>query len=291
MNRTADKDFILGTITALVVDDEPLAREFLCRMLADCGVQILGDAEEAFQAMDKIERLSPDVVFIDIQMPGVNGLAAAELFAQMERAPLVVLVTGYSEHAVEAFQGPVLDYLLKPVSPERLGKTIVKLRRQLSLQKKAQANDPSQLLDADVTVSPDPNVSSQKNEPPRLASVSHSGQPAKIQRLSVKVQGAIRLVPVERILYVMASAKRVVIKIREEELTSHESLTHLEQVLPSNFVRVHASCIVNLAAIKEILLLGNHLYSLSLVNGDEVPLSRQSYPELRRKLGIASGED
>ena len=119
-------------LTVLIVDDEPLARAHLRRLLEEQEVTVLGEAANAAQALQFAEDLRPEVLFLDIQMPGLNGMQVASALLHLERAPLVVFVTGYSEHAVSAFDNAALDYLLKPVSPDRLAKTLVRARTQLS---------------------------------------------------------------------------------------------------------------------------------------------------------------
>jgi two-component system LytT family response regulator len=173
---------------------------------------------------------------------------------------LVILVTGYSDHAVEAFGRSALDYVLKPVSPDRIAVALAKARKQLALQRKAR----------------------------RAEGLKRPARQLQAQRLPIRVKGAIKLVPVERILFAMTSGKGVMVKTREAEFRTSNTLTQLESVLPSNFMRVHASCIANLVAIEEILLLGEHSYGIRMITHEELPLARQQYPKLQERLGLVT---
>ncbi|HLK14499.1 MAG TPA: LytTR family DNA-binding domain-containing protein [Fimbriimonadaceae bacterium] len=245
---------------ALIVDDEALARELLRGMLEHEGVDVVGEAADAEGGVDLAEELSPDVVFLDIRMPGISGVEAASMFNQLEPAPLVILVTGYSDHAVEAFGRSVMDYVLKPVAPERISAALDKARRQLALMRKAKRAD----------------------------GVKRPGRTTLAQRLPIRLKGAIKLVPVEKILYAVTSGKHVIVRTREGEIRTTYTLTQLEAILPSNLMRVHASCIANVAAIDEILLLGEHTYGIRMMTGEELPLGRVQYPRLQERLGFPS---
>src|SRR5437764_1446668 len=119
-------------MTALIVDDEPLARVHLRRLLEGQEVEIVGESESAAQALRQAEDLRPELVFLDIQMPGLTGMQMASALLHLDTSPLVVFVTGYSEHAVTAFEHAALDYLVKPVSADRLSKTLVRARMRLA---------------------------------------------------------------------------------------------------------------------------------------------------------------
>src|SRR5437762_7674024 len=115
-------------MTALIVDDEPLARVHLRRLLEGQEVEILGEAESATLALQQAEDLQPELLFLDIQMPGLTGMQVASALLHLDVSPLIVFVTGYSEHAVTAFEHDALDYLVKPVAADRLAKTLVRAR-------------------------------------------------------------------------------------------------------------------------------------------------------------------
>ena len=121
----------MKTLTALIVDDEPLARAHLRRLLEAQHLSILGEAENVPEALQLTEDLRPDLLFLDIQMPGLSGMQAASALLHLAHAPLIIFVTGYSEHAVAAFEQDALDYLVKPVSPDRLTITLLRAKERL----------------------------------------------------------------------------------------------------------------------------------------------------------------
>lgn len=246
---------------AIVVDDEPLARELLTRLLGESKVQVVGESGEITEALKLAQELTPDVVFLDIQMPGLDGIQGAHLFSHVDPAPQIIFVTGYSQYAVDAFRESATDYLLKPVSQERLALALAKCRKQWVLRKRAAKSEQTK----------------------------RAAQAPPIKRLAVRQRGAIRLIPVEKILCAMAQNKQVSIQTRDGQFLTSHTLAHLETFLPPVFIRTHASCIVNLAAIQEILVLGNHSYAILLANGEEVPLSRHHYRELQERLGFSEG--
>jgi DNA-binding LytR/AlgR family response regulator len=221
------------------------------------SVTILGEAESAEEAVSLAETLNPDVVFLDIRMPGMSGIQATNLFTTLEPPPFVILVTGTSEHAVEAFEKSALDYLLKPVSSERLEVALAKARTQIVLRTRL-------------------NRLSALRPPPQVP----------IQRLPIRITGGFRIVGVETILYAMSSQKCVFIRTKTTEYRSNYTLAYLEGALPAGFMRVHASCIVNLAAIEEVVIEGNHAYAIKVLGGQKIPLGRQQYPELQARLGF-----
>lgn len=247
-------------MTALIVDDESLARVLLRGMLEREGVSVIGEAEDAAGGLAKAEELSPDVVFMDVRMPGVSGVEATTMFNELEPAPLVILVTGYSDFAVEAFGRSALDYVLKPVSPERISMALSKARKQLALQRKARRSEASK----------------------RVTKLLPT------QRLPIRIKGAIKLVAVERILYAATAGKGVQVRARDAEYKTTYTLTQLEELLPTNFMRVHASCIVNLGVVDEILLYGEHSYGIKIFGGEELPLGRHQYQKLHERLGLSA---
>jgi two-component system LytT family response regulator len=246
----------------LVVDDEQLARAHLIRLLEDQGLSNVLEADTAAQALAVIDEKAPDVVFLDIQMPGLTGLQLAETIAYLERAPQIVFVTGYSEHAVAAFERGALDYLLKPVSPERLSATLLRLRERLKDQKARRKLRNAQLE-------------------------ALLGEGHRLKRLPIREADSVRLLRLERISCATAKDKHVYIRTRDGEYRTYYSLTQLESLLPQpRFMRIHASCIVDVEQIDQLLFLGNHSYGVKLTNGTELPVGRNAYPLLRQRLGL-----
>lgn len=209
----------------LIVDDEAPARSRLRTLLADieadCPHQLVGEASGAQQALDAIDALHPDLLLLDVQMPGVTGIDLAAQLARREDAPAVVFVTAYDEYALKAFEVHALDYLLKPVRAARLAGAIT---RAATLR--AQARQ-------------------------RLAALAADLQPAR-NHFSVQARGRIVLVPVTDVLYCKAELKYVTLRTREHEYLVEESLTSIEEELGAHFVRVHRNALVARAAISGV---------------------------------------
>lgn len=218
-------------LRVLVVDDEPMARARLRRMLgAEHGVHILGECSNGEEAAAALSNLKPDVVFLDIQMPGMDGFGTLHHAAATWR-PHVVFVTAYSEHAVDAFEHGAVDYLLKPYSRERL---------RLSLER-ARA-----LRQRDST------------------GTSESFP----ERLPVPVGYRLRMVPVPSIDCVVAQLNYVELHVGAERLILRETMAAMESQLdPRHFVRIHRSRIVRIAAVTDIEILGSGQYVFRLASG------------------------
>lgn len=248
------------TMHALIVDDEPLARAYLRRLVEAMGVQVVGEAPNALVAIQLAEDAHPDVVFLDVEMPEISGMQLAGTLIQLDQPPLIIFVTGYSEHAIAAFDNDALDYLLKPVSADRLAKSLARARERLT--------DMGARLAAQ-------------------SSIQESVRQTPIRRLPVREQYSVRLVRVEEIYSATASNKRVFVRTKDAEYRTYYTLSQLESLLPSDqFCRVHESAIVNLDRIEEIHFLGNHSYSISLTNGVQIPVGRSRYAGLQKKLGL-----
>lgn len=249
-------------MTALIVDDEPLARAYLRRLLEAQGIEVIGEADNAIAALDQTEALHPDLLFLDIQMPVLNGMQMAGALLHLEQAPLVIFVTGYSEHAATAFERDALDYLLKPVTAERLAKTLLRARERLA--------------DREVRHRLTEHIDRQTAATPPL------------KRLPVRGDYAVRLVRVEDIHSAVSRDKRVFLCTPSGEMRTYYSLIQLEQMLPTDrFFRIHDSVIVDLERVEEILFLGNHAYEVRLTDNIRFPVGRSRYAELQRRLGLS----
>lgn len=235
--------------TAILVDDEPHLCALLKRQLAAAWPELLIPAE-AYNAADAarlIEELHPDVVFLDIRMPGMSGL---ELAAQIRTACHIVFVTAYDQYAVQAFENAAVDYLLKPVAPERLGTTVSRLQARL--------------------FQAPPDLS------PLIAHLTEQMRPKKqyLQWLQVSLHNDIELVPVDEVDYFQASDKYTLVVNRKSERVIRTSLKELEDELdPERFWRIHRNAIVRVASIARVsrdfggrltLLLHHHEKALSV---------------------------
>jgi DNA-binding LytR/AlgR family response regulator len=251
-------------ITALVVDDEPLARAHIRRALEGQDVSVVGEAQDGAEALQLAEDLRPDLLLLDVQMPELTGLQVASALQSLENAPLIVFLTAYSEHAVAAFEQGALDYLVKPVAPDRLAKMLARARASL-------CHPPADR--------PDPQ--------PALEQLP----PSPLRRLPVRTTYAVRLLRIEEIDFALAREKRVFVRTKDEEYPTYYRLTQLETLLPpERFYRIHDSFLVNLDRVEELIFLGNHTYEVRLTDKQRLPVGRTRYPELRRRLGLEAIE-
>ena len=257
-------------IRTIIVDDEPLAREelrFLLKAFAE--IRIVGEAAHGAEAVALIERSAPDLVFLDIQMPGMDGFQVVQELMDRGRPPTLIFVTAYDQYALKAFEVHALDYLLKPVDKDRLEKAICRAREQIEARM-----DLSEQLEQ------------------LLRSIdAHS---RTLSRLSVRRQGHLVPVDVKDIVYAHISDGVVYVVTEEadthhprEEMTSYRTLEALESDLdPQTFLRVHRSFIANLDRIAEIIPWFAGTYRLKMNDGkrSEVPLSRGRTKKLREVL-------
>ncbi|HZF98088.1 MAG TPA: LytTR family DNA-binding domain-containing protein [Pseudoxanthomonas sp.] len=218
-------------LRVLVVDDEPMARARLRRMLgAEHGVHILGECGNGEEAAAALIGMKPDVVFLDIQMPGMDGFGTLHRASAAWR-PQVVFVTAFAEHAVDAFEHGAVDYLLKPYSRERL---------RLSLERARAGRQ-------------------------RVASGASESFP---ERLPVPVGHRLRMVPVQSIDCVVAQLNYVELHVGAERLSLRETMAAMESQLdPRHFARIHRSRIVRIAAVTEIETLESGQYVCRLASG------------------------
>ncbi len=247
-------------IRACIADDEPLARSHLRHVLEPLGVKIVGEAQNGLEALQLTEDLKPDVLFLDIQMPGISGMQLATALLHLDDPPIIVFVTGYSEHALTAFETDALDYIVKPAATERVARTVEKARQRL----------------ADINMR---KVSANL--------ILEKSKETPMTRIAVREGYSVHLVRVEDVYCATARNRRVYIWTEAREFRTYYSLTQLEEMLPrQQFVRVHDSAIVSLDRVEEIILLGNHSYMVRLSNSHQIPVGRSRYAELQRRLGM-----
>jgi two-component system LytT family response regulator len=234
-------------IRALVVDDELHAREELARLLAETGeVEVVGQAAHAIEALAAIRRERPDAVFLDVQMPAVSGFELLGMIDD-ELMPEVVFVTAHDEFALKAFDENAVDYLLKPVSAERLGRTVERLRRR----------------------APPP-------ERPPFAS-------APITRIPCPGARAIKLVSVADVEYVKSTLAGVYVVCAQGEHATDLTLQVLEA--RAGMLRCHKQYLVNPTLVDELRLGDGSNATLRTRSGHEVPVSRRHLAHVRERLG------
>jgi DNA-binding LytR/AlgR family response regulator len=241
------------------VDDEAPARERLKRYLGELDdVEIVGEAADGAEAVALIEAQSPDLVLLDIQMPGLDGFGVIEA---LEDPPVVIFVTAYDQYAIRAFEVHALDYLLKPFSRERLAKAIGRARKALD----GGRDHGAQLRGL-------------------LEGLAAEGR--YLTRLAVRDRDRIRVLEAERIDWIGIEDEQVMIHVGDQTYPVRHTLTELEGRLdPNRFFRAHRSAIVNLDRVEEIIpwFKGGHILRLS--TGAKVDLSRAQARALRKILG------
>jgi two-component system, LytTR family, response regulator len=254
-------------IRVLIADDEPLARRALARMLRDHDdVKLVAECDEGDTALAAIQELQPDMVFLDIRMPGLNGLhVASRLFRNFRGS--VVFVTAHDNHALEAFNLNALDYLLKPFTSERLSQALERVRERSARPLSAQALDSL------------------------MASIrEREAQPRYIERLPANRNGRIHLVAVPLIERIDAMGNYAVIHTRTGNYEIRESLQSLERRLdPARFLRIHRSMIINLEYVLEVQTWFRGGHQVIMKDGAEVRLSRYQTDAVERLTGKKRG--
>jgi two-component system response regulator LytT len=262
---------------AVVVDDEQLAREELGYLLGQLGgVEVIGQAGNGLEAVDTIDRLQPDLVFLDVQMPGLTGFDVARRLADADAGAQIVFVTAYDQRAIEAFEVNAVDYLLKPVDPARLDTAVQRARRRIVAERAAESGD--------ATVSGLP--ADQLEHIVRLVSERQQRR----ERLAVKVGDRLLLTQADHIIYAsMVDETITVVTANYSGTSNFRTLDELHASLdPGTFWRVHRSHVVNINQIKEIVpwFSRNYILKMKDEKSTEIPVSRTHTRRLREYLKI-----
>jgi two-component system, LytTR family, response regulator len=252
-------------IRVLIVDDEPLARQRLEDLLrATAGVEILGFAENGEAAIASIRSLAPDLVFLDVQMPGKTGLDVVREIGP-KRMPATVFVTAYDRYALQAFDAAALDYLVKPFDDERFEQALERARQLIELQEVGKLS--AQLM--------------------TMLRDDGAPKPSYLERIAVEMRGQVRVVPVGEIDYVTASGQYAEVHAGEKTYVIRERMQTLEERLdPSVFFRVHRSAIVRLDRIETLLRDAGGDYAVRLKNGTQLSVSRSRIDALEKWIGV-----
>ena len=243
---------------AIIIDDEPLARGIVKEYLQNHpDIDLMQECGDGFEGIKAIQIHQPDLIFLDIQMPKINGFEMLEL---IDQPPAVVFTTAFEEYAIKAFESHAVDYLLKPFSKDRFDKAIQKWR----LQSRQEREEATQTL------------------------INHPGtNPSQQNRIVVKDNGKIRIIPVSQIQYLEAADDYVKIHTAEGVFLKNKTMSFFEQTLETqNFIRIHRSYIINVQLITRIdpYEKENHLAILSI--GTKLPVSKAGYAKLKQVLGI-----
>jgi two-component system LytT family response regulator len=247
-----------SNVTCVIVDDEDLAREALKIELAQFeAFEVAGECQNGFEAVKMIQELKPDLVFLDIQMPRLDGFDVIELLG--ERVPAVVFVTAHDEYAVKAFEANAVDYLLKPVQSNRLQRTLEKFIKDFPVKKSIQHQ--KELLE------------------------SHQDYLSPISRILIRNGMDIQIIPVMEVSHLEAQDDYVKVFTDKKSYLKTERLNRLEGLLdPRHFCRIHRSHILNVNYLKKIEPYSKDSRIAVLKDGTTLPISRTGYSQLKTIL-------
>jgi len=240
----------------ILIDDEPLARTVVKEYLQTYpDLEIVQECNDGFEGVKAIQQHQPDLIFLDIQMPKINGFEMLEL---LDHPPAVIFTTAFDEYAIKAFESHAVDYLLKPFNKERFNKAIQKWKDQ---------------------------AGGEKNTADLLETASHS--PAQSQRIVVKIGSKIKIIPVHDVYFLEAADDYVKVHTQDGSFLKNKTMNHFEKTLdPQQFVRSHRSYIVNIQQITRIDPYEKDNHIAILKSGAKVPVSRNGYAKLRMVLGL-----
>ena len=243
-------------IRTVVIDDEPLARTIVLEYLQSHGdFSVVQECNDGFEGVKAITQHKPDLIFLDIQMPKINGFEMLEL---IENPPAVIFTTAFDEYAIKAFEAHAIDYLLKPFSKERFDKAVQKWLQQRQQSAHVHAELPEGIR-----------------------------QPEERNRIVVKESGNIRIIPVHDVLYLEAYDDYVKIYTGKEMFLKKKTMSFYENTLdPTQFVRVHRSYMIALSQLTRIEPLEKDTHVALLKNGVRIPLSKSGYTKLKSVLGL-----
>jgi len=255
-------------LRVVVADDELLARQRIEDLLAhDPSMKIAGTATNGTQAVEVIRTLEPDLVFLDVQMPGLTGFEVVAAIG-VERMPVTIFVTAFDQFALKAFDVAAIDYLVKPFDDERFAQALARARKTIELREVERITK-------------------------QLVTLLHESGPAPpkqqyLDRIPVEQRGQLRVVPVARIDYITASGPYAELHAGGKTFAVRERMQTLEEKLdPAIFFRVHRSAIARLERIDVLLRASGGDYAVRLKDGTELPLSRTRREQLEGILGKA----
>ena len=239
---------------AIIIDDEPLARMMVKEYLqAYPHIEVVQECNDGFEGLKAIQQHQPDLIFLDIQMPKINGFEMLEL---IDNPPQVIFTTAFEEYAIKAFDAHAADYLLKPFSKERFEKAIQKLSQQ-------RGNPVTEVVETAL------QAATQSN------------------RVVVKDNGKIKIIPVAQVQYLEAADDYVKIITAEGNFLKKKTMQYFEESLPpQEFIRIHRSYIVNAQLITRIDLHEKDSHLALLTTGQRLPVSKAGYAKLKEVLGI-----
>ncbi len=250
-------------IRTLIVDDESLARERIRDMLAsDPAIEIVSECANGDEAIEAIQQFSPDLVFLDVEMPGADGFAVLDGLPP-DRIPTIIFVTAYDQYAVRAFEVYALDYLLKPFDRERFEKALARAKAQITSERSDALSERILRAIEDIKT-----------------------KPVHLERLVIKMNGHVFFMKAEEIDWLEAEGNYVRLHSGKESYLLRDTISALEaQLDPKRFIRVHRSAIVNVDRISELQPWFHGEYRIVLREGVQLTLSRTYREKLHELLG------
>lgn len=241
----------------LIIDDEPLARSLVKEYLqSHTDLELAGECDNGLEGLKAIQQYKPDLIFLDVQMPRINGFEMLEL---VEQPPAVIFTTAFDEYALKAFDAHAVDYLLKPFTQERFDKAIQKWK-----ESSATAATTAALLESAAALSP-----------------------VQSSRIVVKSGNHIKIIPMHEVNYIEAADDYVKIYTKEGSFLKNGTMNHFEAVLnKEQFVRCHRSSIINIQNITRIDPYEKDSHIAILKTGEKIPVSRAGYAKLKQVLGL-----
>jgi two-component system, LytTR family, response regulator len=254
-------------IKVIIIDDEPLGRMIVQEYLATYPeIKVLQECSDGFEGIKAIQQHRPDLIFLDIQMPKINGFEMLEL---VEEPPAVIFTTAFDEYAIKAFESHAVDYLLKPFNKERFDKAV---RKWIDQRAGGAAKAPATDTDSDPTGA-------------LLETAAQS--PAQQQRIVVKTGGKIKIIPLEDIHYLEAADDYVKIHTHNGAFLKNRTMSYFEKALDgAQFVRTHRSYILNVQQVTRIDPYEKDSHLCILQSGAQVPVSKAGYVKLKTVLGL-----
>lgn len=243
-------------IRTILIDDEPLARDVVKHYLQSFPeVEIVAECNDGFEGLKAITQFRPDFIFLDIQMPKINGFEMLEL---VENPPAVIFTTAFDEFALKAFEVCAIDYLLKPIEQDRFDQAVRKIQPRLR----------------------QPEVITELLE-------SAASSPAQHNRVVVKTNGVIKIIAVADVHYFEADDDQVRISTREGDFYKNKTMSFFERTLdPEQFIRIHRSYLINLGQVTKIELKEKDSYIVLLKSDIWLPVSKTGYVRLKSALGL-----
>lgn len=247
--------------TLIIVDDEPHARRYIrSLLLKDIEIEILGECKNGREALEFISVHKPNIVLLDIEMPGITGIEVANQL--MSSNSIVIFTTAYNQYALKAFEVEAFNYLLKPFDEKRFYDVINRAKSIIQLNQQAKFNSTIMQLFKDFS----------KSQSPQLT------------EFKIKDKGLERVIKISEVVYLEARSVYVIIHTNDKDILYRAALNLLEQQLPSNFLRIHRSIIINLNQVEKYKYLNNNTFEFLLNNEQKVTSSRSYKNQISNKL-------